>query len=282
MNPAAQAIGRLASAFNGLAVWRMSQRVWGLRLRAVTFDRTLYLALHRLGLMGAPERATLSRLALPGMTVLDIGANLGLYSAFLARSVGPQGRVIAFEPDPDLFSLLRENCAANGLENVDARNLALGAAPGRMILSRLTLNSGDNHLGEAADSTFRRPLEVEVGALDALMGGLRPDLIKVDVQGWELKVLRGMENLLRAAGPVGIYLEVCPGLLRRAGDGPAELFDYLGSLGFTVYSCATWEPVGREPFLALAGRLTGQGHVDVFASRAAPGGSAGRGAGWRP
>ena len=271
MNRAALSFGRLARAFNELAVWRTSQRVWGLRLHAATFDRTLYLALHRLGLMGAPERAALDRLARPGMTVLDVGANLGLYTAYLARAVGPAGRVIAFEPDPDLFALLRENCAANAVANVDARNLALGAAHGRMVLSRLTLNSGDNHLGDAADSAFRRPLEVEVAALDALMGGLRPDLVKVDVQGWELKVLRGMQALLGECARVGIYLEVCPLLLRRAGDGPGELFDYLGALGFTVYSCATWEPMGRGAFLELVGRLRGLGHVDVFVSRSGPG-----------
>src|SRR5208283_897383 len=113
------------------------QRVWGFGMRAATFDRALYLALHRAGLMGAPERAALAALARPGMTVLDIGANLGLYSLLLARSVGPSGRVIAFEPDPDLCALLRANCAANGLANVEAHNMALGAAPGRMILSRL-------------------------------------------------------------------------------------------------------------------------------------------------
>ena len=270
MNQAARVMGRLASRFNGLALWRLEQRVWGLRMRAVTFDRTLYLALHRAGLMGASERVALGHLVRPGMTVLDVGANLGLYSLFLASGAGPSGRVIAFEPDPDLFALLRENCAANSAANVEAHNLALGASPGRMVLSRLTLNSGDNHLGESRDSTFRRPVEVEVAALDILMEGLRPDLIKVDMQGWELKVLKGMESLLRRVEAVGIYLEVCPKWLRRAGDGPAQLFDYLQSLGFRIYSCGTWAPMDRAAFLAMAGRLMGQGHVDVFVSRSQP------------
>src|ERR1019366_3383573 len=123
------AIGRLATSFNGLRVWRREQTVWGGRMRAETFDRTLYLWLHRLGLMGASERAALRRLVRPGMTVVDVGANLGLYSVFLARQVGPAGRVVSFEPDPDLFALLRGNCAANAAANVEAYNMALGAAP---------------------------------------------------------------------------------------------------------------------------------------------------------
>ena len=264
------AIGRLATSFNGLRVWRREQTVWGGRMRAETFDRTLYLWLHRLGLMGASERAALRRLVRPGMTVVDVGANLGLYSVFLARQVGPAGRVVSFEPDPDLFALLRGNCAANAVANVEAYNMALGAAAGRMILSRLTLNSGDNHLGADPDGAFHRPIEVEVASLDSMMPSIRPDLIKVDVQGWELKVLAGMESLLTRVRALGIFLEVCPKWLRRAGDGPEDLYDFLGALGFTLYSCADWRPFDRPSYLAMAGRLKGQGHVDVFASRAGP------------
>ena len=219
MNPVAPAIGRLASAFNGSGLWNREQRVWGRAMRARTFDRTLYLWMHRAGLMGKAERAVLGRLAKPGMTVVDVGANLGLYTLLLAERVGPQGRVLAIEPDPELFSLLRENCSANGAV-VDARQVALGQSPGRMILQRLTLNSGDNHLGAAGGTAFRRPLEVDVATLDALAPGLRPDFIKVDVQGWELKVLKGMEGTLRAAGEAQIYLEFWPAGLRRAGDSP--------------------------------------------------------------
>ena len=270
MNPAARAVGRLASAFNGLGLWRREQVVWGQRMRSATFDRTLYLWMHRLGLMGSAERAALGRLARPGMTVLDVGANLGLYSMFLAQRVGPQGRVVSFEPDPDLFGLLRDNLAANSFANVEVHNLSLGDRPGRMVLSRLTLNSGDNHLGTAAESTFRRPVEVEVTPLDAMMAGLCPDLVKVDVQGWELKVLRGMQSLLGRVPSVGLYLEVCPKWLRRAGDGPEELHDFLWALGFRLFSCADWTEFDKASFLAMAGRLRGQGHVDVFVSRLGP------------
>ena len=267
-------MGRLASAINGLGVWRREQWVWGNRMRAETFDRSLYLWLHRRGFMGAPERAVLGKLVKPGMTAVDVGANLGLYSLLLAGLVGPAGRVISFEPDPELFSLLRANCGANEAAHVEAHHLALGSASDRMVLNRLTLNSGDNHLGPAGRTAFRRPLEVEVEPLDKLMPGLRPDFVKVDVQGWELKVLRGMESTLRSASNAGIYLELWPDGLRRAGDGPAELYGFVRGIGFRFFSCADWTELDEGAFLALAGAVKGMNHVDLFAARSLPEGCA--------
>lgn len=270
MSPHGPLLGRLTGALNGLGLWRRTQPVWGLAIRAETFDRTLYLCLHRLGLMGSAERATLRRLAGPAMLVVDVGANLGLYSAFLSRCVGAQGRVISFEPDPDLHRLLVANCAANACANVEAHNLALGDGPGRMALSRSALNGGDNHLGPVAHGAFRRSLEVDVAALDLLMPGLAPGLVKLDVQGWELRALRGMAGLLGRVERVGVLLEVCPRSLRRAGDSPEDLFGFLGGLGFGLYSCADWTRHDRASFLSVAAGLRGQAHVDVFASRVGP------------
>lgn len=270
MNPLVPAIGRLASAFNGSGLWRREQAVWGQRMGSRTFDRTLYLWMHRQGFMGVPERSVLGRLVRPGMTAVDVGANLGLYSALISRLVGPGGRVVSFEPDPDLFALLVENCAANGAANVEAHCLALGSVPDRMVLQRLTLNSGDNHLGSAGRAAFRRPVEVNVASLDALIPGLRPDFIKIDVQGWELKVLGGMERTLRESDRVGIYMEFWPGGLRRAGDSAQELYDFVRDLGLRFYSCADWRELDRPAFLALGSSVRGQSHTDLFASRVSP------------
>jgi len=126
MNPLVGGLERLAVGFNELALWRGECAFWGLRFTAASFERWLYLRLHRLGRMGREERATLEKIVRPGMTVLDVGGNIGLYTVLLSRLVGPAGRVISFEPDPALFALLRENCALNGCTNVEAHNLALG------------------------------------------------------------------------------------------------------------------------------------------------------------
>jgi FkbM family methyltransferase len=269
MNPVVPAIEYLASSFNGLGLWRTEQPVWGKRMRAKTFDRSLYLWMHRRGYMGKAERGIMARLIKPGMTVVDVGANVGLYTLFMAGLVGPGGRVFAFEPDPDLAALLRDNCAANGASNVEAHPAALGSTAARLTLHRLTLNSGENHLGSQGRTPFRRPVEVEVAAFDSLLPGVRPDFVKVDVQGWELNVLRGMEATLRGSG-ARVYLEFWPDGLRRAGSEPEELYAFVLSLGFQFYACDDWRPLSEAAFLDMAAKVRGMNYANLLASRDGP------------
>jgi FkbM family methyltransferase len=270
MNPVIPAIENLSATFNGLGVWRGKQTVWGKLLQAKTFDRGLYLWMHRVGLMGRAERKVLKRFIRKGMTVVDVGANLGLYSLAMAEMTGPTGRVISFEPDPDLYALFRENCAANGAENIEPIQSALGRIPDKMILHRLTINSGGNHLGPDDRMAFRRPVEVDVAVFDDLYPEVRPDFIKVDVQGWELNVLRGMERTLKAANPV-IFLEFWPEGLMRAGSQPEEIYSLVRDLGFSLYSCDKWEELDRPGFVAMSARVSGAKFVNLLASRSSPG-----------
>lgn len=269
MNPVVPAIEYLASSFNGMGLWRREQAVWGKRMRAKTFDRSLYLWMHRRGFMGKAERGIMGRLIKPGMTVVDVGANVGLYTLNMASLVGPGGRVIAFEPDPDLAALLRDNCAANGASNVETHAVALGSAPDRLILHRLTLNSGENHLGSQGRTAFRTPVEVEVAAFDKLLPGIRPDFVKVDVQGWELNVLRGMEGTLRESN-ARVYLEFWPDGLKRAGSAPADLFSFIHGLGLHFYACDDWRQLSEAAFLAMAENVKGMNYVNLLASRDGP------------
>jgi FkbM family methyltransferase len=268
MNPIVPVIGNLASALNGLGIWRRQQSVWGQSMRSRTFDRSLYLWMHKRGFMGTSERAVLSELVKPGMTVVDVGANVGLYSLLFAQLVGPKGRVVSFEPDPDIFPLLRENCAANGAAHVEVHPLALGSQADRLMLHRVPLNSGDNHLGSRGGTLFDRLVEVEVSSLDALMPELRPHFIKVDVQGWELSVLRGMEKIVRAAETASIYIEIWPEGLRRAGASPADLYAFVRHMGLTFYSCEQGAALNESSFLALADGMNG--HINLLASRTPP------------
>jgi len=260
------AADRLAGAFSRAALWRREFRLWDQSVRARTFDRWLYLAAHRAGFMGRAQRAALERLVEPGMRVLDVGANLGLYTVLLARRVGPAGRVVAFEPDPELCALLRENCALNGCANVDAHALALGRRSERLRLHRLVLNSGDNSLGSRDGDWFREEVEVEVVALDDHLPDLRADFVKIDVQGWEVDVLSGMERLL-ASGP-RLYVEFWPWGLRRAGRTPAELVAFLVDRGYRLHAGATGEILSRAALdRLLAEPAASKRYTDLYASR---------------
>jgi hypothetical protein len=138
-----------------------------------------------------------------------------------------------------------------------------------MILHRISINSGDNHLGSHARTAFLKPVEVEVVSFDSLLPGVRPDFIKVDVQGWELNVLRGMERTLKESDAL-IYLEFWPDGLRRAGDAPAELFSFVRGLGLDFYSADGWTLFDEPTFLAMAGKVKGLNFINLLASRGSP------------
>jgi FkbM family methyltransferase len=216
--------------------WRTRVPVWGFGMTAPTLDRRIYLVLHRVGLMGADEKKLLTRLVVPGMQVLDVGANVGLYSLWVAKCAGEKGRVVAFEPVPLLFEGLAESCKRSGLSNIECMNFALGTDDGAALMVERAFNSGDGRMSAAG--SVAREVRVEVRRLDSLLPGRTFDLIKIDVQGYELNVLRGMEKALEGNRQVRILFEYWPDGLRAAGTNPADLIAFLQGKGFSLYADA--------------------------------------------
>lgn len=258
---------RAVEAFNRAAWWRGECGVWRQRMFSASFDRWLYLRLHQCGWMGRGERAALQRMVRPGMTVVDVGSNLGLYTVLLSRLVGEQGRVIAFEPDPELVPVLTKSCVASGCGNVSIRAQALGRRSERMTLHTLAVNTGDNHLGDGGGRWLRRSVEVEVLALDEALPDLVPDLVKIDVQGWELEVLRGMAATLERCPRSIVYFEFWPAGFLRAGYSAEDLIAFFAERGWQLYHAHTAERLDGAALAKLTARLTGWAHADLVASR---------------
>lgn len=184
----------------------------------------------------------------PGMTAVDAGAHIGLYTLLFARLVGPEGRVYAFEPAPTNHRRLVENLALNAAENVVVEQAALYREPGRMTLHLFPEELGAWHsLGEPAlaDPSVAyatiapsSAVEVEAVTLDkyAPRHGLgRIDLLKVDVEGAEADVLAGARATL-ASGRVGAVLfEVSKPQTEALGHGPGAAFEELHAAGFAVH-----------------------------------------------
>jgi FkbM family methyltransferase len=163
----------------------------------------------------------------PGDVVLDVGANLGYYTLLLARLVGAEGKVFAFEPDPNNFRLLKKNVRANGYRNVV---LVQKAVADRSAVTRLHLspdNKGDHRLYDSGDG--RPVINVETVALDDYFADHEGaiDFIKIDIQGSEAAALRGMERLLQRHPALKLVSEFWPSGLRRNG---ADAGHYLGQL----------------------------------------------------
>lgn len=137
----------------------------------------------------------------PGETVIDLGANLGVFATRAARLVGPGGRVVAVEPHPANFERLAANARRNGLTWVAPVNAAAGEAPGEAAL--FVHERGINHSLSLARASSRT-LPVRVTTVDALVAELgltRVDLIKLDIEGFVPQALRGARETLRRFHP---------------------------------------------------------------------------------
>ena len=171
-----------------------------------------------------------------GMTFLDVGANIGYYTALAARAVGPNGKVVALEPDPESYSYLEKTIDANSVGNVKSFRVAASNAPANLPLFISKDNRGDNRLYASADK--RSQIEVEARPVDELLTENNistVDLIKIDVQGYEPKVIAGLSETIARSPNLTILTEFWPKGITEAG-GEAKIFlDDLRTLGLTLY-----------------------------------------------
>ena len=183
------------------------------------------------GALFEPEvLAALRQWVRPGMTVVDIGANIGYFTVHLSRLVGAHGVVHAFEPEPVNFSILTENVDMNGLTNVRLHRAAVGKERGDASLHTSDFNGGMHRL-YASVCCSGPSVNVPVLRLDDLLVGAKVDLIKIDIEGYEESALRGAENCLRENANLKIISEYCPASMLEAGGKPREFIDYLRGLG---------------------------------------------------
>ena len=210
-------------------------------------------ALHRV-LYGAykrwadrTERAALRDLVRPGMQVLDIGANIGIYTEFLADLVGPQGRVCAFEPEVRNVERLRK--ATRRLAQVSVVQAAVAERSGTIELF-VTDDFNADHRTYASEPG-RRTVEIKAVALDDYVApGQRVDFIKMDIQGAELSAVRGARRLLSRPDAPTLLFEYWPYGLHAAGHEPRSLLAELESVGYRVstIAAAPWPEPGDIAF----------------------------------
>lgn len=167
-------------------------------------DRFIGALLDQYGEFSEEENEIFRQILKPGMTVVEAGANIGVHTLAIAQQVGAPGRVLAFEPQRSVFQMLCANLALNGLEQVEPHWAALGNTDGVITVPRLDSaqrqNFGGLSLGDAPSGD-----RVRLARLDTL-GLPACHLIKIDVEGMELDVLRGATDTIRRYGPL-IYTE---------------------------------------------------------------------------
>ena len=178
------------------------------------------------------ETSLLSAEIRPGMTIVDVGANIGYYTLLFSKLAGNAGRVYAFEPEPQNFSLLKQNLTRNNRTNVVALNRAASDQVGTSFLYLSSENYGDHQAYPSADGREKVPITM-VRLDDCVEGPV--NLIKMDVQGFEARALSGMETVIAASPRLTIFTEFWPEGLRRAGSDAAEFLRRLRSLDLEIF-----------------------------------------------
>ena len=170
-----------------------------------------------------------------GHVVLDIGANIGYYTLLAARLVGPQGAVYAFEPDPDNFALLQKNIHRNGYRNVVLKNQAVADENGKIELFKGGENWGGHRIYDPGDS--QEHITVDAIVLDDFFKGETTDidLIKMDIEGAEVRAIQGMSTLLEKSANIKLFTEFSPAALSQSGSSPEEYLELLVQFGFALH-----------------------------------------------
>jgi FkbM family methyltransferase len=270
------------------AVRRLAQPVleialpWAERVTGFHTARGDYLPTRLRMLTGryeAEELGLMRQFLKPGQTVIDAGANVGYTTRFLARAVGGGGRVLALEPNPLIFPLLQQNLAA--FLNVEAHNLGLSSRDGESLLFLAGHNYSVASFSEEYPATHLKymeneamttvPVRIERG--DEFLRGVgigRLDVLKIDVEGWELDAFCGLEQTLSGSPGLAIFCEFNPSAQKCSRHEPRELLAWFFDRGFALHypDDGQLRPLSLAAVDAFIEETAAKSHSTLFATQA--------------
>jgi FkbM family methyltransferase len=206
-----------------------------------------------------------------GGVFVDVGANIGYFSLLAAARVGPAGRVFAFEPNSANCELLRNSAAANGFEGrIDLHCVAVAEARQRIAFATAGVDSNGRVINPAEAAAEVAPLPmVEAVALDDVLADCdRVDVIKIDTEGAEARVWRGMQGVIKRHRPTLLF-EFSPILLRQTSEvDPAAFLEEVQGVYDLFIISPQGETAGRPDEIAAIVEkqaASGLSHLDILA-----------------
>lgn len=210
------------------------------------------------------------RRSLPrGGTFVDIGAHFGYHALGAARQVGPTGTVVAIEPQAELCRLMERSIGANDyFRRMQVMCLAIGADERAGSLGKIPFLTGSASFKFGSDVPDREearivPLPAALATAEEGLGRpVVPDVIKIDVEGFEFEVWDGMKDWTRSCDRLTILLEYSPIRFRNAGRDPLELLRQFREYGFGIFRLGRW---GLKPVddAACARIAADDGQIDL-------------------
>lgn len=214
---------------------------------------TTYLAIH--GYWEKMETQMVHRYVKPGMSVLDIGANIGYHTILAAGLVGEKGKVVAIEPGSDNFSLLSRSVAELPFKNVQLVHGAVWHSSGEIQLYVSDDSPSDHRVYDSSEGRHTEPIAAV--AIDDLLPGQRFDFLKMDIQGAEGHAFKGMRKTLENHPPTAMVLEFSPGYLATAGTPASEVYAFLMQLGYSTFRIDEEQervyPISYDQIMAFCG-----------------------------
>lgn len=165
----------------------------------------------------------------------DVGANIGIVSMLVAKR-SPGADVHSFEPEPRNADYLRRNISTNGLDRITVHECAVGAEPGSVRLYVAAEAGAGTHSIMSDGSGDRESIDVPMVTIDTVAEQISadPTIMKIDVEGAEMDVLRGMEGVLRRGSIRELFVEVHPRQLATQGESAESLSSWLGERGMKL------------------------------------------------
>jgi FkbM family methyltransferase len=189
------------------------------------------------------------KFAKKGDTVIDVGGNIGQTAMMFSKTVGKDGKIISFEPYYKTFECFKENLSLNkDLENIKIENLGLGEKKETLgMLEECTTNSGGNRITTSNSDQNIHLIQVEIMSLDEYYEEhklfiSKIDLIKIDVEGFEMKVLNGAKKILNAFHPK-LFIEIDDTNLKKQGDTAQSMLDFLLLQGYDIFDVSNTKKI---------------------------------------
>ncbi len=180
----------------------------------------------------AEPRSALYQLLKEGDVVFDVGANIGEVTFGMSKRAGNLGMIYSFEPEPFIFSKISRNLSLNSFTNICLNNVALGDKEQELFLKAQVEN---NRGGTRINTNSNEGKKVKVSTIDLYVQQKelkKLDLIKIDVEGFEMRVLQGAQEVLQKFRPL-LFIEVNDDNLKEQADSALSLIEFLFEMGYT-------------------------------------------------
>ena len=207
----------------------------------------------------------------PDMTIIDIGANLGYYTAIASRRAGERGLVIAFEPEPNFFKILSRNISRNNMKNAICFEIAVAEKNGLTNLYLSNENKGHNSIIRSEE--LKTSTQVKTTTLDDFLFYqkiTKVDIIKMDIEGAEILALEGMKNTLIKHLPL-LFFEFSPHSIIKLNRNPVDFLSTIRKIGYSMFEInkARQRLDSITDFQKFIGSIPKRKYADIYCEKTA-------------